>query len=288
MCNGPLWGGFSWVCVPSLVQSLAGAGVCMRVTSAPWHPPLHRPISRLRSAERGDGTACLVRPCSDQQARPLCHRAPSHLLHALLLPPATPPCSPTNAMNANADEAPAVRASKRNANNAAADNGPRPRLSGASLEPSFEVAVNTPRATRPTRTRSRTTSTPPPPPPPTTRPPPKPPPPRAPPRTLRSPPPRSWNPPCLQPPDPQPPPPPPQLHPTPPLPLLQSRLPLTPPPLQHRQPHRVLLTPCQLRITGSTPALSISGTPPAPVPSSSSTARCAFLHSSAGAASSSN
>ena len=64
------------------------------------HPPLHRPINRLRSAERGDGTACLVRPCSDQQARPFCHRAPSHLLHALLLPPATSPCSPANAMNA--------------------------------------------------------------------------------------------------------------------------------------------------------------------------------------------
>jgi len=34
MCNGPLWGRSSRVCVPSLVQSLAGAGVCMRVTSA--------------------------------------------------------------------------------------------------------------------------------------------------------------------------------------------------------------------------------------------------------------
>jgi len=134
------------------------------------HPPLHRPINRLRSAERGDGTACLVRPCSDQQARPFCHRAPSHLLHALLMPPTPPPCSPANAMNANAN-APAVRASKRNANFAAAANGPRPRPSGADLEPVFEVAVNTPagKATRPTRTCSRTTSTPPPPPPPTTR-----------------------------------------------------------------------------------------------------------------------
>ena len=34
MCNGPLCGGFSRVCVPSLVKSLAGAGVCMRATSA--------------------------------------------------------------------------------------------------------------------------------------------------------------------------------------------------------------------------------------------------------------
>jgi len=56
------------------------------------------------------------------------------------MPPATPPCSPANAMNANA-EAPAMRASKRNANNAATANGPRPRLS---LEQAFQVAINTP------------------------------------------------------------------------------------------------------------------------------------------------
>jgi len=59
------------------------------------------------------------------------------------MPSATPPCSPANAMNANA-KAPAVRAPKRNANYAAAANGPRPRPSGANLEPAFEVAVNTP------------------------------------------------------------------------------------------------------------------------------------------------
>jgi len=62
--------------------------------------------------------------------------------------PATPPCSPTNAMNANA-EAPAVRASKRNANNAAAANRPRARLSAGGLEQAFENAVNTPAAATP-------------------------------------------------------------------------------------------------------------------------------------------